>query len=370
MSVLLKKEVFEGISPKELAEQIEAKKKCREKLPTWFNTANIYYPNKLHIEQTSSEITAQYKAEIINGKSLLDLTGGFGVDSFFFSEKTACVWHCEINQKLSEIAGYNFKVLGKKNIETVTKNGFDILKESNQNFDWIYVDPSRRNEIKEKVFLLTDCIPNVPTHLTFLLEKSKHILIKTSPLLDFSIGIKELRFVKEIHVVAVKNEVKELLWVIEKGYSGKVHIKTINFGNSGEEIFAFYMSNEKEAVPDLGVPSTYLYEPNVAILKSGAFKIITDRFPIKKLHRHTHLYTSETLIDFPGRRFKIEEAMPFNKKTAQKLKVQKANITIRNFPKSVSNLRKQLKIKDGGAVYLFFTKDMNENHVILRCSKV
>ncbi|MEL6917446.1 MAG: class I SAM-dependent methyltransferase, partial [Bacteroidota bacterium] len=197
-----------------------------------------------------------------------------------------------------------------------------------------------------------------------------NILIKTSPLLDFSIGIKELRFVKEIHVVAVKNEVKELLWVIEKGYSGKVHIKTINFGNSGEEIFTFYMSNEKEAVPDLGVPSTYLYEPNVAILKSGAFKIITDRFSIKKLHRHTHLYTSETLIDFPGRRFKIEEAMPFNKKTVQKLKVQKANITIRNFPKSVSNLRKQLKIKDGGAVYLFFTKDMNENHVILRCSKV
>ncbi|MEL6916291.1 MAG: class I SAM-dependent methyltransferase, partial [Bacteroidota bacterium] len=141
MSVLLKKEVFEGIFPKELAEQIEAKKKCREKLPTWFNTANIYYPNKLHIEQTSSEITAQYKAEIINGKSLLDLTGGFGVDSFFFSEKTARVWHCEINRKLSEIARYNFKVLGKKKIETVTKNGFDFLKESNQNFDWIYVDP-------------------------------------------------------------------------------------------------------------------------------------------------------------------------------------------------------------------------------------
>ena len=140
MSVLLTKPIFEGIDQKELAEQIEAKKKCKGKLPTWFNTPNIYYPNKLNIEQTSSELTAQYKAQIVNGKSLVDLTGGLGVDSYFFSKKMGSVLHCEIDPELSEIAHHNFEVLGQENIECFPVDGIDFLKRSPSNFDWIFVD--------------------------------------------------------------------------------------------------------------------------------------------------------------------------------------------------------------------------------------
>ena len=139
MTVLLAKPIFEGITQKELAEQIEAKKKCKNKLPTWFNTPNIYYPNKLNIEQTSSERTAQYKAQIVDGKSLIDLTGGLGVDSYFFSKKMESVLHCEINPELSEIACHDFKILGQKNIECLAEDGITFLKESKQVFDWIYV---------------------------------------------------------------------------------------------------------------------------------------------------------------------------------------------------------------------------------------
>src|SRR6056297_302849 len=224
MSVLLEKPNFEGVSQKELAEQIEAKKKCQDKLTTWFNTPNIYYPNKLNIEQTSSETTAAYKAQMVSGKSLVDLTGGFGVDSYFFSKKMESVLHCEITSELSEIACHNFKVLGQENIECYPVDGVVFLKSSTSNFDWIYIDPSRRNDKKGKVFLLEDCLPNLPENLSLLFEKTQNILVKTSPLLDIKMGIETLEFVKEVHVVAVQNEVKELLFILEKGYTGSIQI--------------------------------------------------------------------------------------------------------------------------------------------------
>lgn len=370
MSVLLKKVDFEGVTAKELVQQIEAKKKCREKLPTWFHAPKIYYPNKLNIEQTSSEITAQYKAEIINGKRVLDLTGGFGVDSLFFSKKVGMIFHCEIDRNLSEIATHNFKILGAKNIRTYPGNGIDFLTESDKEFDWIYIDPSRRNDAKGKVFLLTDCLPNVPENLELLFRKSSHLLIKTSPLLDFSVGIKALQFVKEIHVVALRNEVKELLWILEKGYKESISIKTVNLVKSGRETFSFSFSEEKEGYTVLSKPLNYLYEPNTAILKSGAFKTVANRYKVKKLHNNTHLYTSTFLIDFPGRRFEIAAVIPYRKKIVRKLAIQKANITVRNFKESVATIRKQFKIKDGGDIYLFFTKDLHGNYVVLKCLKI
>lgn len=369
VSVLLKKSDFEGVSPKELAQQIESKQKCKNKLPTWHSTPQIYYPKKLNIEQTSSEITAQYKSRLVAGKSLLDITGGFGVDSYFFAQKTGSIYHCEIDKNLSEIAAHNFKILDVKNITVIAQNGIDFLIDSTLKFDWIFIDPSRRNEAKGKVFFLADCLPNVPEHLELIFSKTKNVLIKTSPLLDFSIGIKELQFVKEIHVVAVNNEVKELLWVLDKNYSGEIIIKTINLKKSEDELFDFILSKEKEAVSDYGQPSKYLYEPNAAILKSGAFKTIGNQFQLKKLHEHTHLYTSDKLFNFPGRSFKINQVIPFQKKAIQKLGIPKANITTRNFPEPVAVIRKRFKIKDGGEDYLFFTKDSLGGKIIVLCSK-
>lgn len=370
MSVLLAKPIFEGITQKELAEQIEAKKKCKDKLPTWFNVPQIYYPNKRNIEQTSSEITATYKVEIVSGESLIDLTGGFGVDSYFFSKKINRVLHCEINPELSDIAHHNFKVLRQKNIECHAEDGLSFLKKSTTKFDWIYVDPSRRNDKKGKVFLLEDCLPNLPEHLPLLFDKTENILVKTSPLLDIKKGIEELDFMKEVHVVAVNNEVKELLFILEKGYGGSIKIKTADLYQKQTNTFDFELGKEQEVQTDFGAPSSYLYEPNAAILKSGGFKSVASTFGLKKLHPHSHLYTSDKLIEFPGRRFFIERSLPYSKKSFKSMGMSKANITTRNFPMSVAELRKKHKIKDGGNRYLFFTKITDDSLWVLDCKKV
>ncbi len=370
MSILLKKPIFEDVTQKELVEQLEAKKRSESKLPTWFNTPNIYYPNKLNIEQTSSEVTAQYKTNLVAGKSLIDLTGGFGIDSYFFSKKCDQIYHCELDEKLSKIVTHNYKILGIENATFIAENGLDFLQQTNQKFDWIYIDPSRRNDAKEKVFFMADCLPNVPANLNLLFSKSNKILIKTSPLLDFSIGIKELQNVKEIHVVALQNDVKELLWILEKNYTDSVNIKTINLTKTESQTFEFKLNNEKEVFSELANPLSFLYEPNSAILKSGAFKTIGNSFELKKLHEHSHLYTSEKLIDFPGRRFKIKNILPYSKKELQKLKITKANITTRNFTDSVATIRKKFKIKDGGNRYLFFTTNSDNNYMVLDCEKI
>lgn len=370
MSVVLKSPYFEGVSAQELAQQIESRKKCQDKLPTYYRTPKIYYPKKLHIEQASSEITAGYKATLVHGKTMVDLTGGLGVDTYFFAKKMELVLHCEIDVGLSQIARHNFDVLDMPNIKTHPGNGLDFLERSGECFDWVFIDPSRRNEQQKKVFLLADCIPNVPEHLESLFQKTDRILLKTAPLLDLSKGVEDLQFVKSIHVVAVQNEVKELLWVLDKSHLGDVEIKTANFSNSGVSFFNFLLADEKKAVPGFAMPMHFLFEPNAAILKSGAFKTVGNRFQLHKLHEHTHLYTSNIQVSFPGRVFHIEEVIPYKKRNLQKLKGRQANITIRNFPESVATLRKKFGIKEGGYTYLFFTKNIQGEYCVLVCAKI
>ncbi|AUC76339.1 class I SAM-dependent methyltransferase [Olleya sp. Bg11-27] len=351
--------------------QIEAKKRCEKKLSTWFNTPNIYFPSKLNIEQTSSEITAQYKANLVSGQSLIDLTGGFGVDSLYFSKKVNSVIHCDINKALSNIAEYNASVFQVKNIEFYASNAFEVLSQTNHTLDWIYVDPSRRDDLKGKVFLLKECLPNIPEHLTMLFKHAKNILIKTSPLLDISSGINELQNVKTIHCVAVNNEVKELLWVLEENFYGDIEIRTSNLKNTKNQQFNFILNKENTEDAEFSLPLTYLYEPNAAILKSGAFNSIANTFNIYKLHKHSHLYTSTNLINFPGRIFKIDNTIKYNKKEFNKhIGLKQANVTTRNFPEAVTQIRKKLKIKDGGKHYLFFTTDLNHSKIVLNCSKL
>ena len=369
-SLLLKGVPSFSVEIKEIIEQIEAKKRCEKKLPTWFKTQNIYYPNKLNIEQTSSEITANYKSNLIHGESIIDLTGGFGVDCFYFSKTFKTVFHCEINETLSEIVKHNFNQFSIKNIETKAVDGIDYLKNSDNNFDWIYLDPSRRHDSKGKVFFLNDCLPNVPQHSDLLFKHSKNILIKTSPLLDISIGIGELKHVKTIHVVAVNNEVKELLWILEAGFEAEITIKTVNIKKEATDYFEFLIENEKLIASQYNEPLTYLYEPNSAILKAGAFNSITNKLHVFKLHKHSHLYTSETLLNFPGRCFKIENVLAYNKKALKNLRITRANITTRNFPETVEDLRKKFNIKDGGGSYLFFTTDVENKKIVILASKM
>lgn len=369
-SILLKQTSFENVSTKELVEQIESKNKCKTKLPTWFNQANIYYPNKLNIEQTSSEITAEFKSKLLTGNRIIDLTGGFGVDCFYFSKHFKEVIHCELNESLSEIVQHNFEIFNLKNIQCFPTDGLEYLNSQSMQFDWIYIDPSRRHDSKGKVFMLSDCSPNVPENLELLWKHSKNILVKTSPLLDISIGLKELQHVKTIHIVAVNNEVKELLWILEHNYSEALEIETINIKSESSEKFKFNLENETIVEAIYSEPLTYLYEPNAAVMKSGGFNSIAKQFKIHKLHKHSHLYTSDLLIGFPGRAFKIKTIIPYNKKALKALNIHKANITTRNFPDSVETIRKKSNIKDGGNDYLFFTTNLRNEKLCLVCKKV
>lgn len=369
-TLILKGTPLNGVSATEVVQQIEAKNRCEKKLPTWFNQPNIYYPNKINIEQTSSELTAIYKSKLIEGKTIIDLTGGFGIDSYYFSKVFENVTHCEINEELSKIVVHNFKILKKINVNTILADGLSYLKNSPTQYDWIYVDPSRRHDSKGKVVFLKDCLPNIPEHLSLLWEHSNNILIKTSPLLDISLGIQELEYVKSIHIIAINNEVKELLWILEKGFVGKITIKTAHLKAKSFENFDFLMADESQVETLYSEPLSYLYEPNAAIMKSGGFSSMTSAYQVAKLHKHSHLYTSELLIEFPGRTFKIIAIIPYTKKEIKKLSLQKANITIRNFPETVQNIRKSTKIKDGGEDYLFFTTNVNNEKIVVVCSKI
>ncbi|MBG7613101.1 RsmD family RNA methyltransferase [Polaribacter sp. BAL334] len=366
--IIFKGSPFKNISIQELANQIAAKKKSETKLPTWFHLKKCYFPDKISIEQTSSETTAKYKSKLISGEKLIDITGGFGVDSFYFSKQVSKVIHCEINQDLSTIVAHNYQHLQIENIDTISGDGIDYLQKTTDFFDWIYIDPSRRNDHKEKVFLLKDCLPDVPKYLDFLFTKTNQILIKVSPILDISSTINELKFVSEIHIIAVQNEVKELLFLVNKNSDKEIKILTINILNQENQKFDFFINQQSTANYEL--PLSYLYEPNAAILKSGGFDEVANQLGIYKLHKHSHLYTSASLIDFPGRRFKIESICKYDKKVLKKLIPEnKANITTRNFPKTVAQIRKETNIKDGGNLYLFFTTDINEKLICLLTKK-
>lgn len=365
----LKKNPFSEISYTEIIEQIAAKQKAKLKLPSWFTTKNILYPSKTSVEQTSSEKTAEYKASLVHGNTLIDLSGGFGIDDFYFAKSFNKVIHCEINEDLSQIVQHNYKQLNTLNIECLTGNSTDILKELNQKFDCIYVDPSRRNDEKGKVFMLKDCEPNVPKLLDFYFTFSKKIIIKTAPILDIQAGLSELKFVKNIHIVALENEVKELLWEIEFGFTGEISIITINIEKENIQKSKILINDDSHSKYSL--PQNYLYEPNASLLKSGKFESIGILFNVNKLHQHSHLFTSENLVDFQGRRFKIVNSFPFDKETGKNyLLKQKMNIATRNFPLKPEEIKKKFKIVDGGTVFAFFTTNIENQKIILFCEKI
>lgn len=367
--LILKGSPFSDVSIQELANQIVAKQKAEHKLASWFRTQQIYYPSKINIEQTSSEHTANYKSNLVKGASIIDITGGFGIDCFYFSKRFEAVTHCEINAELSTIVAHNFKQLKINNITTFSGDAFDFLRSTKEKFDCIYIDPSRRDAVKGKVFLLQDCIPNVPENIDFLFSKTNQILIKTSPILDITSAINELKFVKEVHVIAIHNEVKELLFLLDKEHSKSIEIKTVNIGK--EETKTFHFTYKEDLYSDYSEPLSYLYEPNSAILKSGGFHQITNQLNVSKLQQHSHLYTADILLDFPGRTFKIEQVLSYDKKKLKKLLPEnKANITIRNFPKTVAQIRKETKIKEGGTIFIFFTTNFKNELTVVICRKI
>ena len=358
---------FKNCTVQELIIQIEGFRKTKKKLPNWHQTEAIYYPPKLNIEQTSSEVTASYKASLVSGSSLADITAGLGVDSYHFAQKFDTVHYFELNETLAALAAHNFSKLGAANISCNAVDGMSAIM--NQHYNVIYIDPARRHSAKGKVFFLSDCEPNVVGKIDAILNQCDTLLIKTSPMLDISVGLSELKNVLEIHVVAVDNEVKELLWLLEKKETTTIAIKTVNIAKG--QIQSYNCLHGEKTLPSYALPQQYLYEPNAAIMKAGAFTSISEAFSVQKLHINSHLYSSNELVAFPGRRFKIDQTVPYHKNEMKKhLTGIKANTATRNFPQTVDALRKKWKIKDGGEVYLFFTTNMDNERIVLICSKI
>lgn len=360
--IALSKSPFTDVSSAELAAQIVSRQKAEKKLPTWFSTAQIYYPPSLSIEQTSSEIAAKYKTKLITGGNILDLTGGFGVDSYYFSKRSKTVIHCEIDNDLSKVAKHNATVLNAKNIEFVNTDGIEFLKSSTDNWDTIYVDPARRSN-SGKVFRLEDCTPNILINLNLLLSKSNRLIIKTSPLLDIDAGLKALTDVKEVHVVSIKNECKELLWILEKGFVGDLKIIPVAL-NETEKHLSFF-KNATVGVEDAKdiLPGYYLYEPDVAVLKSGGQDVLANHFNLQKLEANTQLYVSTKLeTSFIGRIFLINGLL--DAKNLKKSKKQQANVIVRNYPAKAENLVEKYNLKPAKDEFLIFCKLANKNIII------
>lgn len=367
--ILFKKSPFKEVTAKELAEQIESKRRSEKKLATWYHSPAIYYPPKISIEQASSEKTARYKSNLIKGKRVIDITGGFGADSFFFAEIADEVIHCEKNTELSEIAAYNASVLGITNIRFIRQDGINYLKQTEEQFGTLYIDPSRRVN-SQKVFRLADCEPNVVTNLDLLIRKSSRILIKTSPLLDIQAGLNELKQVSEIQVISLKNDCKELLWILDKDQitaSGQVTCTALEPFRQ----YVFSLAEERSfQITACSVPLQYVYEPDAALLKAGCFKLVTRDFNVKKLHNNTHLYTSDDInTEFIGRIFRLKEQWLY-KDFLSLRPVLQANISCRNFPLSVEEVKRKSKIKDGGQEYLIFTTGPSDELLVLNCERL
>ncbi|RYE26315.1 MAG: hypothetical protein EOP45_04035 [Sphingobacteriaceae bacterium] len=356
--IALSKSPFSKVSSAELANQVAAKKKAEKKLPTWFKKEGIYYPSTLSIEQTSSEDTAAYKQELVKGSTLIDVTAGFGVDSFYFSHKVDEVYSCEINVELSEISAHNAKLLGSENIQCLAVDGLEYIAKAEKQFGTIYVDPARRNT-SGKVFKLADCTPNVVEHLDLLLSKTERIIIKTSPLLDLQAGLAELKNVSEIHIVSVKNECKELLWVIDRDFNGetKVICATLNHELKRTQ---FPIKDEHDTHYLAEKPNGgYLYEADAALMKSGAFNAIANKFGLQKLDKQSHLYFSvDYKPSFIGRIFEIDTILAPNE--LKKEKGLQGNVIVRNFPERAENIMKKLKIKPNTETFYIFTQVQQE----------
>ena len=353
--------------------QIAGRQIAKVKLPSWHRTEGLLYPKHLSMEQCSSEVTALYKASLVEGDSFADLTGGFGIDCSFLSQKFKKADYVERQAELCELASHNFPLLGL-DIDVHHADGVEYLKRMDP-VDCLFLDPARRDGHGGKTVAISDCEPDVSALEDLLVEKAKTVMVKLSPMLDLSLALKTLKYVREVHIVSVNNECKELLLILQKqSISPDISIHCEHIVNDLHQHFVFTQEQERTSdCPLASAVEAYLYEPNASILKAGAYRSLTQAYPCCKLHVSSHLYTSSNYIeDFPGRSFKVEAISGFGKKDLKTFLqgMEKANLTIRNFPSSVAELRKRLKLKEGGEDYLFATTLADESKVLIRCKKV
>ena len=362
-------------------DQIAGRQKAKTKLPTWAAIDGIIYPSHLSMEQCSSEQTARYKANIAGkGALMVDLTAGFGVDMAFVSPNYRRAIHVEQQAPLCAISSENFKLLGLNHIEVVCADGVEYLHQLDH-ADLIFLDPARRDDHGARTYGIADCTPNVLELRNELLQKADRVMLKLSPMLDWRKAVEDLGHVNEVHIVSVDNECKELLLILSKEEKplklfcvNNDQVFEVSDDVTGGRFFCDTASDvTKEPSPCYIPSSCYIFEPNVSIMKAGCFALLEQRFKVAQLDKNSHLFVSDSDIsDFPGRRFIIEKTTSMNKRElkAALAGIDKANITVRNFPMSVAELRKRLKLKEGGDLYLFATTIAGHQHQLFLCRKI
>ena len=372
--------------------QVEGWQRLRHKVPSWAAIDNLAYPHRLALEQCSGEEAARYKAGVVqkllhalprHPLSMADLTGGLGVDFSFIARHFTRAIYVERQEALCKLAQHNFPLLQLKQAEVVCADGVDYLQHM-EAVDLLFLDPARRDGTGRKTVLIEDCEPNVCALCSLLLEKASVVMLKLSTMLDIAGAIRSLGCVAQAHVVSVGGECKDLLLILARRelwadlnrcLTGEpsAGAEPLIVAHEDNSTLAFTSSDEAEAQPGYTAHvEAFLYEPGPAVLKAGAFKVVAQRWGLHKLHPNSHLYTSATAApNFPGRTFCIDSVYGFGKADLRALRniAPKANLTVRNFPSTVDALRKKLKLREGGNIYLFATTLADGSHVLLRCHK-
>lgn len=372
--------------------QVAGWQMARTKLPTWASYDDLLYPPHLSMEQCSSETTARYKKQLVTRlistsskhklSSFIDLTGGFGVDFSFMSTAFHKAFYVEQRPHLCSIAQHNFSVLGLTNTTVVNDEAVHFL-ENTEPVTLIYLDPARRSKDGGKTVFIRDCTPDVLKLRDLLLQKSDIIVLKLSPMLDWHQAVADLNananIVTEVHIVSTRNECKELLIVMQGSNGDEFGTVSKDIGvycSNDQECFSYRLADTEglsqhimQQAPQCG---QYLFEPNASVMKAGNFPILTQRYDLAAIAQNSHLFVSDReQKEFPGRKFLIKDVTSFNKKEIKRsiANIKQANIAVRNFPMSVADLRKKLKIKEGGTDYLFATTTQSGEHILLICQK-
>jgi len=371
-ALALKADKYPGVDMKIALVQIEGRQKALQKIPSWAATDGMVYPPHLSMEQCSSEITAIYKAQIVrrliaDRGLMVDFTAGFGIDFYFIGREFRRAVYVERQEVLCDAAKNNFPLLGMNQVEVICGDGIDYL-ESMKRADLIFIDPARRDANGGRTIGIKDCTPDITLIEDVLLAKSEYTLLKLSPMLDWHQVARDLHNVTEIHIVSVGNECREMLVVMSEKVSEGIKVYCIN----DHSVFCFRSDDVR--IPTIAHPDDfkYLYEPNSSIMKAGCFGVISDEYHVNSVGNNSHLFVSDSLInDFPGRKFAVDSIFSLNKRDMKEhlSGLSQANITVRNFPMTVAELRKKLKLKDGGCVYLFATTLSDGSKVIVSCSK-
>ncbi|GJM28178.1 MAG: hypothetical protein DHS20C17_08130 [Cyclobacteriaceae bacterium] len=354
--LMLSKKCPDGVLLRELVQQIKGRQIAQSKIPNWYTTPGILFGESKSLEQCSSEKTASYKQRLISGTTLVDLTGGLGVDSYFLGTQFSRVDYVEPDPLLCKLAENNFKALKAHHIRVVCQTAEGYLKDLSNPVDWVYIDPDRRTAGRRQ-HQIQDCRPRVDDLLTEILRRTNQVMIKFSPMLDIRNAINALGQVKAVHVVSIRNQCKELVFLIQKGYQGELEMTAANFTPEDRlHLVTYGITEEVNAKCSFSAPSHYLYQPNASLMKLGAFKLICQRYQVSKLHPNSHLYTSRTLVSaFPGRTFKVQWTSDYKPRQITSRLPSKANVTVRNFITDEKSIRKACKLADGGDDYLFAT---------------